>query len=158
MNYTKHYNLLVEKSPKIKPEEGYYEKHRIVPGCLGGKYEEGNIVWLTPEEHYVAHQLLVKIHPNNNKLVYAAHMMNNGRKNNKLYGWLRKKYSKIVSERQSKLMIGNNLASLGKGKPKSESWKQKNRKPKKGVVCPNCNKVGAGGVMYRWHFDNCKQK
>lgn len=26
------------------------------------------------------------------------------------------------------------------------------------VTCPHCNKVGKGGSMRRWHFDNCKQK
>ncbi|AUR86047.1 nuclease associated modular domain 3 protein [Vibrio phage 1.081.O._10N.286.52.C2] len=24
------------------------------------------------------------------------------------------------------------------------------------VTCPHCGKVGKGGVMKRWHFDNCK--
>ena len=24
-------------------------------------------------------------------------------------------------------------------------------------VCPHCNKSGKSYVMYRWHFDNCKQ-
>ena len=52
---------------------------------------------LTPEEHYVAHQLLVKIHPTNYKLVTAAFCMtfdkDGKRSNNKLYGWLRREYS-----------------------------------------------------------------
>lgn len=25
-------------------------------------------------------------------------------------------------------------------------------------TCPHCGKVGAGGVMSRWHFDNCRQR
>jgi len=24
--------------------------------------------------------------------------------------------------------------------------------------CPHCGKIGSGGSMNRWHFDNCKKK
>ena len=30
--------------------------------------------------------------------------------------------------------------------------------PYKSYECPHCGKVGAGGVMKRYHFDNCKSK
>ena len=43
----------------------YFEKHRIIPGCMGGTYTFTNVSYLTLEEHYVAHQLLAKIYPNN---------------------------------------------------------------------------------------------
>ena len=26
------------------------------------------------------------------------------------------------------------------------------------LKCPNCNSTGIGRIMYRWHFDNCKNK
>jgi hypothetical protein len=26
------------------------------------------------------------------------------------------------------------------------------------MECPHCKKVGKGGAMKRYHFDNCKQK
>jgi predicted RNA-binding Zn-ribbon protein involved in translation (DUF1610 family) len=26
------------------------------------------------------------------------------------------------------------------------------------LVCPHCNKVGIGRVMYRYHFDRCSHK
>jgi hypothetical protein len=29
---------------------------------------------------------------------------------------------------------------------------------KKQYTCPHCGKVGGGGSMTRWHFDNCKHK
>jgi len=66
---------------------------------MGGSNDASNLVILFPEEHYVAHQLLVKIYPHNHKLVNAAVMMcvDNkkypARPKNKLYGWLRKKLS-----------------------------------------------------------------
>ena len=32
------------------------------------------------------------------------------------------------------------------------------RKPKAEKTCPHCGFVGRGGIMLRWHFDNCKHK
>ncbi len=42
---------------------------------MGGDDSEENLIPLFPEEHLVTHLLLVKIYPNNNKLIYAANMM-----------------------------------------------------------------------------------
>ena len=70
---------------------------------MGGTDDLSNIVNLTPEEHYLAHLLLCKIYPGNQKLLYAAmnmttgSMINNGKRNNKAYGWLRRQYSKSMS-------------------------------------------------------------
>lgn len=92
MNYTKIYKSLIERS-KFRLLEGYGEKHHIIPKCMGGTDDKSNITILTPEEHYIAHQLLVKIYPNNKKLLSAAMMMCANRKGNKVYGWLRKQWS-----------------------------------------------------------------
>jgi hypothetical protein len=64
---------------------------------MGGSDDEDNLVELTPEEHYVAHQLLVKMYPDNYNLSHAANMMGSIRANNKLYGWLRKRLSRSMS-------------------------------------------------------------
>src|ERR1039458_2142128 len=117
MNHQKHYNKLMERTPKVKPKEGYFERHRIVPGCMGGKYVTGNIVWLIPEEHYVAHQLLVKMHPGNRDLIYAAHMMGQTRKGNKTYGWLRRLFSENNPMKRPEIVsqfIGEGNSSFGK--------------------------------------------
>lgn len=97
MNYNKIYNDLVNRAQNRKLENSMYrELHHIVPRCLGGSDDKINLVELTPEEHFLCHLLLVKIHPNNSSLVYAANMMcmkNSlmARNNNKRYGWLRRK-------------------------------------------------------------------
>lgn len=65
---------------------------------MGGKDEKQNIVNLTPEEHFVAHQLLVKIYPSNSSLIHAAHMMGTTRTSNKSYGWLRKHHAAEASK------------------------------------------------------------
>lgn len=113
MNYSKHYELLIERA-KNRKISGYVEKHHIVPRCLGGTDNEENLVELYPEEHFLAHQLLVKIYPNNFKLVKAATMMCTGtssqkRVNNKMYSWLRKKLSEAMKISQS----GNGNSQFG---------------------------------------------
>ena len=100
MNYKKHYDLLIERA-KSRKQNGYVEYHHIVPRCLGGSDNTENLVALTPEEHYVAHQLLVKIYPKNFSLIKAATMMIPNRPSNKLYGWLRRKLSEAMSASQT---------------------------------------------------------
>lgn len=92
MDYNKHYNNLIIKAHN-RTIKGYTEKHHIIPRCIGGTDDSTNIVELTPEEHYVAHQLLVKIHPNCSKILRAAIMMIPNRPTNKLYGWLKRRFS-----------------------------------------------------------------
>ena len=98
MDYSKIYIELMERS-FTRTVDGYTEKHHVVPVCMGGDNKERNLAILTPEEHYLAHQLLVKIYPKNHKLVYACQAMtmsNSGVvKNNKMFGWLRRKHSEI---------------------------------------------------------------
>jgi len=97
MNYSAQYNKLINRAKNRILTEGY-ERHHIIPRCMGGSDDPSNIANLTPEEHYVAHQLLVKLYPENTKLIFAVKMMipankyQVGRKN-KLYGWLRRKVS-----------------------------------------------------------------
>ena len=100
MDYQKIYTNIVRRGQN-RILEGYKEKHHIVPRCMGGTDEASNLVSLTPEEHYLCHLLLVKIYPNNIRLVKAAMFMissnNNVKRNNKAYGWLKRQYSTYMS-------------------------------------------------------------
>ncbi len=100
MDYKQHYNHLIQKA-KHRVLSGYFEVHHIVPRCLNGSDHSDNLVNLTPEEHYLAHLLLVKINPSNAKLASAAMMMCANRKGNKVYGWLRRRHSQAMSVQQS---------------------------------------------------------
>lgn len=102
MDYKKIYEQLINKGSSRKPEKNmYYEKHHIIPKCLGGTDISSNLVYLTAEEHFVAHQLLVKICPENKKLMSALSKMcsssSKNKRTNKWYGWIRKRYSLSVS-------------------------------------------------------------
>lgn len=133
MNYSLHYKKLIERAPKIKPVTYITEGHHVVPRCIGGTDSDG-IVYLTPEEHYIAHLLLVKIYPNEPRLIYAANMMtvnkeNLQRTNNKRYGWLRKKFiaaARIInSNRKHTEITKQKISQYQKGRPKSENHRKK---------------------------------
>lgn len=101
MDYKKHYDALITRA-QTRTIDCYVEKHHIIPRCMGGDNDPINFVRLTPEEHYLAHQLLVKIYPGNHKLVFAAQMMcitgKGQKRNNKQFGWLRRKFAEAKSE------------------------------------------------------------
>ena len=96
MNYQSHYDRLIARA-RGRTLGGYRERHHVVPKCMGGGNEPTNIVELTAEEHYVAHQLLVKIYPKVRGLVLAAVRMARQCTGNKAYGWLRRRHAKAMS-------------------------------------------------------------
>lgn len=143
MDYHKHYTLLINKA-KARILEGYVEKHHIIPQCLGGDDSLENIVVLTPEEHFLAHQLLIKMYPNEHKLVFAVHMMCNGntkiKRKNKMYGWLRRKC--------------NESLKLNKRKPR-----KKETKPRAKRILSEEHKIKIGlASKGRKHSDETKRK
>lgn len=92
MNYQHHYDLLVQRARERTKPEGYVERHHVIPRCMGGNNTSNNLVYLIAREHFVAHQLLMKIYPESTKLVIAAFLMMGGsgeRPNNRKYGWLK---------------------------------------------------------------------
>lgn len=180
MNYQRIYEQLTAKDMIAD----YTEKHHIIPRCMGGTNDLSNLVRLTPEAHYVAHQLLVKIYPDNHKLVYAVVLMTVGNtRNNKMYGWLKRKNS--IAVRNSKLGKPRSpetkakLSAINKGKIFSVETRAKMSAAKRGtvrspetvakmsasikgkpqlrVICPHCNKEGGVSGMKQHHFNNCKQ-
>lgn len=97
MDYFAHYERLMTRAANRQlSKDVYTEKHHIYPRCFR-KRENNTQVRLIPEEHYVAHQLLVKMFPEDNRLKFALRKMIVGlRRNNKLYGWIRRMYSEAV--------------------------------------------------------------
>lgn len=124
MDYEKHYYALTNRA-STRIIDGYTEKHHIKPKCLGGTDDGSNLVRLTPEEHYLAHQLLVKIYPSNRKLLFAARMMTvsaiGQRTKNKMYGWLKRKISEVGHSTDTREKIGKSH----KGSKRSDEIKTK---------------------------------
>lgn len=76
MNYEKIYYQIIDKA-KNRINEGYTEKHHIIPKCMNGTNDKENIVSLTAKEHFICHRLLCEMYPENTKLKYAYYCMHN---------------------------------------------------------------------------------
>lgn len=92
MNYQKIYEKLMIRA-EDRELTGYFERHHVIPRCMGGTNNRENIVKLTPEEHFLAHVLLLKIYRNTqyrHALAKACNYMcsdfNGQRNSRKLYG------------------------------------------------------------------------
>ncbi len=101
MNYANHYDRLITRS-RGRHLDGYKEEHHVLPRCLGGSDNADNLVFLTAREHYVAHQLLVKMNPDHYGVSYAALLMTRvgrceGRVTNRYYEWLKARFSVLQS-------------------------------------------------------------
>jgi hypothetical protein len=139
MNYLKHYNKLIERAKnRIIENCVYSEKHHYIPKSIFNNpfshsvltacvvksvNDKNNIIRLFPEEHIVAHLLLLKIFKENNKdcfikMAFAANLLESRTNNNKEYGWLRRTYSKVLSEYRQ----GKPSGALGK------KWSEARRK------------------------------
>jgi hypothetical protein len=138
MNYKDHYDRLIAK-PRRKAGLGYTETHHIVPRCMGGSEEADNKVELTPEEHFLAHLLLVKMYPTEKWLAVSAMLMGHRTGSNKVYGWLRRRHAETMRQNKWTVEAKARLSANTRGKPKPESmraklmgnqnWRSRPRKP-----------------------------
>lgn len=119
MDYGAHYRRLIQRA-RNRVLDGYVERHHVLPKCMGGTDAIDNLVQLTPEEHYVAHQLLCKMHPAEKGLAIAVQAMtasNNGsRSANKLFGWIRKRYAEAQRGRVKSAKERANIAEAGRNR------------------------------------------
>lgn len=99
MDYKRIYDQFIKDRRAKEPDlAGYVERHHILPRSLGGGDEPGNIVSLTPEDHFFAHLLLAKIH-GGRMWAPIAFMLAGTRKDyrpvksRKAYGWVRRALS-----------------------------------------------------------------
>ena len=110
MNYLRIYNKLITRAQNTT--DTCVERHHIVPRCMGGNNKKSNIVKLSPEEHFFAHILLVKIYPETHGLILAVNRMctgHTGKRNRVMYGWLRRRFI----EHQSLSMTGDKNHQFG---------------------------------------------
>jgi hypothetical protein len=105
---------------------------------MGGDDNKDNISILTAEEHFLAHQLLVRIYPGNQKLIFSVKMMtvSGGTvvRNNKMFGWLKRKYSEILSTRIFTDDTRRKMAESATNKIVTDETRQRMSKAGKGRV------------------------
>lgn len=114
MNYSAHYNRLIGRA-RHRTITGYKERHHILPRCMGGMDVPDNLVDLTPEEHFVAHQLLVRMYPKNASLVHAALLMAKRATGNKAFGWLRRRKAQAMLGHKMLPKTRESLAAANRG-------------------------------------------
>ena len=115
-----------------KQRGDYLEKHRILPGCLGGTYEKENVIIVTRREHSLLHLLLHKSFPDNIQLAQCAAIMC-GSKGTRFYKSLA--YAQSCEEKSTIIAESNRRRQVTWGDKISESLKkyQKTEEHKKSI-------------------------
>jgi hypothetical protein len=156
MNYSLHYDNLINNA-KERTLEGYKESHHVIPRCLGGTDDKDNLVNLTAREHFIAHLLLWKLNPTHYGLVKAISIMcvqspnmNENRSCNRMYGWLREKFSEAQSFSQS----GEGNSQFGTMWIHNLDLKESKKIPKSDEIPLGWNK----GRKINFDLDNIKQE
>ncbi|SRR5258706_9141728 len=152
--YCWYYQIINRARSRGKPD-GYYEKHHVLPKCMGGTNDFWNVVNLTFREHFLAHWLLIKCTSAkvNSKLLMAFSLMRKTDACGKrvLSSWQYEKVRKIrlgtayspeMRARMSAGSIGKKisevtrlkLSTARKGIKKSEETKKRMSEAQKGHV------------------------
>lgn len=193
MDYQKIYNNLVElgRHPRSVIEWNkktnnytiiaYQEEHHIIPRCFfksegghldGDKDHPSNLVDLTASEHYVAHQLLLKIYPNHTGLIKAAKMMTvegigQDRSKNKWFEWLKIRYTESVKDKTFEEIYGSEKAreikeKIGnstRGKTYEERYGSKKAKEvKQKISIKNSNQLPSDKTKLKISIGNSGKK
>jgi len=133
MNYNKIYLSIINNAKKENRDrkEKYYEKHHILPKCIGGSDSLDNLIYLTPKEHFLCHRLLCEIYPNELKLKFALWYMSNNKKyiiSSRIYEKIRKNISNEISGKTIETLYGTEKAKEMREKMsssrKGKSWVQ----------------------------------
>ena len=96
----------------------YHERHHIIPRCMGGTNDKDNLIDLFAREHFEAHRLLALENSENEKLIYAWHMMAVVKdKNQDRYELSPEEYEEVkiaCAKMQSETRSGKNHPNYGK--------------------------------------------
>ncbi len=121
MDHKKIHDNIIEKARSEHREKytgHYYERHHIVPRCLGGTDDSDNLVLLTAREHFLVHWLLTKIYPEEILLVYALNSCGLGNSPHRggqswLYKFAREKYVELLKHNSEwKRKMGKTMEKL----------------------------------------------
>ena len=162
MNYKRIYDEIINNRKNNPINEGYTERHHIVPSSLGGSDNPDNLIRLSAREHFICHYLLAKMYEYNSfewhKTNHAFMQMkassetHNRYFNSYLYESLRINFSKVMSLSQSgkcnsqygSMWIYNLELKESKRIPKGDipdGWLKGRKMKFDDKFCPKCNKV-----------------
>lgn len=108
MDYKRIYEELIEHRKMLPKLDGvYYEVHHIKARCQGGTDDPENLIYLTAEDHYIAHKLMA--YAFGGSLWMAIKAMSMDRYGNRVkrrdFARLREEVGKITSERMSSKIL-----------------------------------------------------
>jgi len=114
--YTKwYYNIITQATAvSFQRTSEYLERHHIIPKSLGGSNDENNLVNLTAREHYICHQLLVRMVEGvaRRKMYYALWIINNKKaRPNQLNSHRYARLRAEIAAQTSKLMTGRTVSA-----------------------------------------------
>lgn len=133
MNYQRHYQSLMERSHG-RVLDGAREMHHIVPRCLGGTDDKANRAALTPREHFIAHMLLVRMHPSHRGLATAAMLMSAHKtKNSHTYAQAKKRFSTLTKGIVPSIDHREKIAAAHRGRKKAPAHIEKIAATKRGT-------------------------
>lgn len=171
--YTSWYYSIINNAAN-RTVNGYTERHHIIPKSLGGDNTSTNLIRLTAREHFMCHRLLIKMTTGNEK-IKMLHALG-------MFAQCNPLQKRIFNSREYELIrkaiiearTGTKRPGIGGVKKGSTPWnkgmtgvvhsdesnysRSVTMKNKPNLQCPNCNKMGKGNVMFRFHFTNCKNK
>lgn len=141
MNYNEFIQNILDTRGRFGCGSDYHERHHIIPKCLGGSNEEGNLVDLYAREHYEAHKLLAEENPRECSLQYAwwmmSHSFNSYREKyivtEEEYERARENFSNAMSNKIVSDETRRKISIAGKGKKVSEDTRKKMSYAQKGV-------------------------
>ena len=124
--YNEFIQNILQNRGRFNCDNEYYERHHIIPKCMGGNNDKENLIDLLAREHFIAHQLLAKENPDNKQLVHAWALMSRVNNHNGKYEVTPEEY-----EAARKAYI-----SLIKGRQLSEEHRRKIGNATRGHIVP----------------------
>ena len=115
MNYQRIYNEMIQNA-KQRNITGYTETHHILPKSMGGSDDENNLVRLTAREHYIAHWLLTKFVPEENRrsMNYALWLMSQDKSSSAKGYRITSRQFEYNRKQHSIMKAGSNNPQFGK--------------------------------------------
>jgi len=170
MNYIRIYENIInhaENQNRVKVKnDKIYENHHIIPKSIGGSNNKGNLVLLTPKEHYICHRLLVEIYkktPFSVKMYYAMWCMINGSGNQTRYSPSSRIYEKLRNE----IIVSKSVERFDNRKPVlqydlfgvfiKKFWSVKEASVETGInrncIESSCRKESKTGSGFIWKYE-----
>lgn len=133
-------NILESRSNNWFP---YSERHHIIPRCMGGSDEDSNLIYLTLQEHFIAHKLLAEENPEDPQLLHALWWMSNrgSVSTPEEYEDIRRKYIDMFSKSQKERFLDP------LERQKAGNGRRGKSAPNKGVACSEAQKRSISSTL-----------